>query len=171
MKSNKFIKCPGCKAMVIDIDLPSHKYLGTIPGCWNIYSKVIDKTKPIHESNYIRELIVDTYSAQHPGKESAVTKQSLAIHLIRLYFFFELNQSLGKLSYKAQKVLSNVNHYHWLTPPKNLGKLTIVDVFKYANEEDQKQKVLEWAETTWYAWSQYHPIVKRWVNNGERQLI
>jgi len=166
MKSSRFIKCPGCHAMVMDIELPSHRYLGTVPGCWNIYGKVINQNKPAKESNMIRELIVDTYSIQHPGKESAVTKQSLAIHLIRLYFFFEQNQSLGKLTFEAQKVFSNASHYHWLTPPKNLGKITIVDVFKCTDVNEQKEKVLIWAETTWFAWSKYHPIIKRWIQNG-----
>lgn len=154
--------------MVMDIELPIHHYLGTIPGCWNIYRKVISQQFLKSESGAIRQLIVDTYSVQHPGKESAVTKQSLAIHLIRLYFFFEQNQSLGKLTFEAQKVLSNASHHHWLTPPKNLGKVTIVDVFKCTDVDEQKEKVLIWAETTWHAWSKYHPIIKRWIHNGDK---
>ncbi len=168
MKSNKFIKCPGCKAMVMDIELPAHRYLGTIPGCWNIYRKVISQDNLKDESTSIRQLIVAAYFAQHPGKESVITTQSLAIHLIRLYFFFELNQSLDKLTLETQKAFTNSSDYHWLTPPSNLGRVTIVDVFKSSNTEVLEDKVLVWAETTWHAWSKYHPIIKRWINNGEK---
>lgn len=53
----------------------------------------------------------------------------------------------------------------WLDPPESLGSMTIVDVYRAAEDaQEHKRLVNEWALSTWDAWRMHHPKVRQWAS-------
>ncbi|MBN1898895.1 MAG: hypothetical protein JW827_08970 [Spirochaetes bacterium] len=163
-KINK-IHCIGCHAEVPDINEPAHEYIGASPGCWAIYTSILKKQYGEYGYPELEHrLTVDTYAVQHPGKPSKKSIQSVAVHLISLYYILEKDFT-GKMSIKTiQQALHNKDKYTWLEPPDPIGKTTILDVEKAKDLKEHKIIVKEWAIDVWKAWSAHHDIIKKWAD-------
>jgi len=158
-------RCIGCGALVPDLpDLygPEHAYLGASPGCWQLYNETM--VRGLSYSSYagLHGLAADTYMVQHPGVSSPQAIQSVAAHLIGLYWALEHHHSFEKVITLRQRSLNKL--YVWLEPPESLGALTIVDVANSSDEKTYVDTVKRWAQSTWEAWVAYHDIVKRWAH-------
>ena len=165
MASNKFIKCSGCDALVMDIAGPVHKYIGAVAGCWNIYGKVLNREYGEYNYPDIHRLTVDAYSVQHPGNESHLTTQSVAVHLLGLYFSLVESLSGNSKLELIKMAMLQKEKFYWLTPPDFPGKLTIVDVYKTKNIQDHEKLVNLWAADVWNSWSEHHQVVKNWARD------
>jgi hypothetical protein len=163
MPSNKFIKCPACGALVLDINGPVHRYMGAIAGCWNIYGKVLNREFGVYNYPEIHRLTVDAYSVQHPGKESGLTVQSVAVHLLGLYFSIEKNITGKCVDEMIKEALKNKNDFYWLTPPQHPGRFTVADVYKSKGLNEHEEVVKVWAKDVWNNWSGYHDVVAGWA--------
>ena len=155
--------CVGCGAMVPDVEGPTH-HLGASPGCWAAYGEVLAREyedyalyAPIHR------LTVSAYAAQHPGKPSPKSGQSVGVHLIRLHLLLEgglpherANDAMVALSARPQR-------FPWLDPPPSLGEVTVLDVHREADPSDHMGWVRRWARSVWEAWSPHHDTVRRWA--------
>ncbi|HLF87607.1 MAG TPA: DUF5946 family protein [Anaerolineales bacterium] len=86
---NATLSCPGCRALLPDIDGPTHRYIGASPACWGIYTALTGGGEPPMAPAPSNTLIVDAYAAQHPGTPSPQSIQSVAVHLIALYGVLE----------------------------------------------------------------------------------
>lgn len=53
------IRCPGCAAVVPDVDGPTHRYIGGAPACWAAFTELLVQG--------IAPYGGDAYAAQHPG--------------------------------------------------------------------------------------------------------
>ena len=162
---NTLVECIGCRALVPDLPAlygPAHAYLGTSPGCWQIYGELTAKGVP---DMTVRGLIADTYMVQHPGVPSRQAVQSVARHLMGLYCALELALPFKRAVEVMKK--APVAKFVWLEPPLFLGPLTVVDMVQ-ASEEEVVQPALikEWAVTTWQAWEIHHPVVRGWVRQA-----
>ncbi len=68
--------CVGCGALVLDIEGPTHRYLGVLPGCWALYGEVLKREYSDHREWLVHRLTVDAYAVQHQGESSPQTIQS-----------------------------------------------------------------------------------------------
>lgn len=154
------IHCPDCKGLVPDIEGPVHAYIGGSAGCWKIYGEVLAKDYSDPAYFKVHRLTVDAYMAQHPGKPTAQSIQSVNVHLIALYLIFEKNYSFDAAR-KAIVVIikKKKGQFVWLTPPKDPGAITVVDVVQARNEYEHEEKIMAWARSVWQAWSHYHSII------------
>jgi len=155
------VACIGCGAMVPDLPEqygPAHQYIGASPGCWHIYGKV--STKEFITIN-IRGLLVDTYMVQHPGLPSRQSIQSVARHLLGLYWTLERDLPFDK----AKRAMSRapVDTFSWLDPPSSVGPLTIMDIAQISDEKAAVDLIRQWATTTWEAWSQHQQTIRNWA--------
>lgn len=167
MSTNRFIKCPGCGSLVMDIKGPVHKYIGAVAGCWNIYGKVLAKEFGIYDYPAVHRLTVDAYSAQHPGNESVLTTQSVAVHLLGLFFTLEKNYNNDNTIRLVKRLLLNRDMFYWLEPPEHLGALTIADVYKTKNLNDHARIVKEWAQEVWQSWTPHHKTIIKWAEKAD----
>jgi hypothetical protein len=53
--------------------------------------------------------------------------------------------------------------FGWLTPPRSLGELTVVDVQAAASTDEHREKVHAWADSAWAAWAEHHDTIRTWV--------
>lgn len=157
--------CYICNAIIPDIDGPTsdHTYIPQSPGCWKLYTEVL--AREYGEWNYppIHRLTVDCYAAQHPTKTSdPKSAQSVQVHLLGLFLALEKKvepRQITKLI--ADVIVKNKNTFTWLEPPKNLGVITISDVWNAKTLNEHEILVNDWANSIWQAWKRDHPSIKK----------
>ena len=151
--------------MVMNISEPAHKYIGAVAGCWNIYGKVLAKEFSKSVKPVTHRLIVDTYAVQHPGNESQLTIQSVAVHLLGLFFILEKQFDVDTTNNLIKRALLQKDKFYWLNPPVTRGRITITDIYKSKTLEDHETQVRDWAKEVWSAWAEQHKAVNNWAEN------
>ncbi len=156
------IACPGCKAQVPNKEGLTHKYIGTCPGCWEIFLSVsVKEFENFKELNDIHRLTVDTYAVQHPGVPGRLSIQSVTVHLLSLYSVLERGLPYKQAVVAIRKASRHSSKFKWLTPPSKNGSLTILDVNQAKNFEDHKKLVRDWAQDVWQSWRAHHDVIKK----------
>lgn len=138
-----------------------HAYLGAGPACWEIYGQVLAKEygDPAHMK--FHRWTVDAYAAQHPGIPEPRTIQSINVHLLALYLLVEKKSDPQFATIAMGKIIENQKRsFKWLTPPANLGAITVVQVAAANSVEEHGKLVMAWAHDVWAAWHEYHSIIK-----------
>ena len=149
--------------MVPDIDGPTHAYLGAPAGCWAIYCQVL--AKDYSDAGYFasHQLVVDTYSVQHPGTPERRTIQSLAVHLITLGLAMESDLSPSRMPHIRKRTVER-GGYHWLEPPGSNYDVTILDIAAAEDVADRTERVSAWANHVWAFWTPHHETIRAWTD-------
>jgi hypothetical protein len=170
--SNDMISCIGCGASVPDIDYPvSHQERypeARSPGCWKIFCEDI-LVREYSEWNYpsIHRLTVDSYAAQHPGRETPQTTQSVIVHLTALNLVLNRDFSFEMATEKMGQLIEEYkDDFSWLEPPENRGDITVIDVAGAHDLEEHTELVRDWARSVWEAWEQHHSTLEQWTQRA-----
>ncbi len=159
--------CFGCGALVSKTEGPVHRYLGASPGCWATYCELLEKEYGDFRYARMHQLSVEAYCAQHPGSPSPQTIQSVAVHLISLHLQLECGLPPKDMIAARQQAASlgkeGKKNFVWLEPPASPGEVTVLDVYNAQNPTEYVERVREWAESSWEAWSPHHETVRRWA--------
>jgi hypothetical protein len=158
--------CIGCGAVLPDIEGPTHRYLGSSPACWAAYSEVLARefADPALFQR-VHRLTVDTYAVQHPGSPSPQSIQSVAVHLMSLRTLIEGASSSQWATKVIREAVREKGGFAWLEPPKSMGPLTLVDVWRAKGAAEHERTVREWANAAWTAWAAHHETVRRWCSS------
>jgi hypothetical protein len=112
----------------------------------------------------VHRLTVDAYAAQHPGKAERRTIQSVWVHLAGLYLTIERGLA-HDFARRIIGVLSNeADGLAWLTPPPQLGDITVVEIATANNNTEHEDAVRLWARDVWGAWKPHHSAIKYMVS-------
>jgi hypothetical protein len=156
------IACPGCGALVPDIDGPVHKYVPSAPGCWKTFGEV--QADEAHRFRYppAHRVVVDAYMAQHPGDGSdRRDRQSVFVHLVGLCAVLEHDLP----DTYATKLLGHVirrrrGDYPILARTEGPGPLTVLHMIGAEHRDDYERRAREWARAVWDSWSAQHELVR-----------
>ncbi len=155
--------------------MPANRYIGTVPGCWWLLGTVQARQMAEPALRSLRTLTTNVYMVQHPGVPERQAIQSVAVHLMGIYW--EIIQHRPERQVIALMQRATQREYTWLDPPPTLGPLTIADLAGASaaapdlpmapdlGVAEHQALALRWAETTWQAWEQYHAIVADWAQN------
>lgn len=160
------VACYGCGGEFPESDGPTHRYLGSSPGCWAVFGQVLAREYGDLRYHEVHRLTVDTYALQHPGQPSQQTIRSVALHGISLCAIFELKASFEEATRVIQQATRDRERFEWLTPPSSTGGLTVLHVARTTNLPDHKQAVRNWAASVWEAWSSHHTTFRRWLEES-----
>jgi hypothetical protein len=161
--------CPGCGAALPKSDGPTHRYIGASAACWVIFSNLSNAGEPPLVPSPWNNLLTDAYAAQHPGTPSPQAIQSVAIHLLTLYGVFVRGIAPGNAMWIRQRALRDKaaqhKHFHWLTPPRFEGSLTVADIVQLPTPAARTAQVQVYVAQVWDLWSQDHrSTVEGWYN-------
>ncbi len=155
--------CPGCKALLPDIDGPVHNYMEGSPACFEQFNKVLACEYSDPKLLSTHRLTVDTYAVQHPGSNLLRQQiQSVGLHLARLGLQIERPMPPRETN---DVMLGLGKHKHTLDhiePPKRFS-VTVADVATFAGSSQHSDKVREWAVSTWNDWSAHHEYILNWT--------
>jgi hypothetical protein len=160
MTTPNLIRCLGCGAWVPDLDGPTHEYMLSAPGCWALFNQVAVEQYEIASFD-LRRLAVDAYAAQHPGSTDRRAVQSVAVHLISLYFVLERGLTPTEATDKMRHALTDKTRFVWLEPPSSMGDVTVVDVVNIKDPKEHEAIVNRWARSAWLEWRAHHAQIRK----------
>ena len=155
-------RCPGCDLRAPDLDGPTHAYIESSPACWAMYGDVLAREYSDPRAFAVHRLTVDAYAAQHPGRPSKRSEQSVAVHLIALQLVLECGHPPAFASRMLARSVA-VGGFVWLEPPSERGTLTVADVVVAADATDHAARVERWARAVYEAWAPHHAQVRDWA--------
>ena len=157
------MRCRGCGGEFDEGDGPTHAYMLSSPGCWAPYGEVL--AREYQDPAYMRlhRLTVDAYAVQHPGVDTQQARNSVGVHLSRLSLFFERGWPISRVNDAMPEITAKKKHYPWLTPPEQLGALTVKHVLAARTPAEHEAAVEQWARSVWDAWEQHHATVRGWL--------
>lgn len=139
----------------------THAYLGASGSCWRVYGEILAREYGNKDFMKFHRWTVDAYAAQHPGKPEPRTIQSINVHLLGLYLLVEkkcestfVTAAMGKLIEREKQ------RFKWLTPPVQLGNVTVTDILSANTIEAHSAAVKKWASDIWDAWIEHHPAIR-----------
>ena len=156
-------RCVGCGGLFPASAGPVHRYVESSPGCWAVYGEVL--AREYGDAAYFRvhRLTVDAYAAQHPGRPSPQSIQSVAIHLVSLCLTFEHGLPAELATAAMQSAAKGKAAFRWLEPPADRGRITAADVHHAGSADEHALIVRTWAEGVWAAWSAHHGTIRAWA--------
>jgi Family of unknown function (DUF5946) len=158
----KSTACPGCGVELPDSGGAVHRYMESSPACWANYGELLAREYENPDYMLAHRLTVDTYAVQHPGKPSAQSVQSVAVHLISLHCVLERGMAHRQAT-AFLKICADKGSFEWLEPPSRQYTLSVTHPLTAASAEEHAGKVREWANSTWEAWWVHHERVRRWA--------
>jgi len=162
-RAPKMTPCPGCHALVADVEGATHPYIGASAGCWAIFGQILAKEYGEYYYPAVHRVTVDAYAAQHPGTPSRRSIQSVAIHLLSLHLILERGFPSPQATEAIRKALEHAERFVWLDPPPSLGTITVLDVRKARDIAEHERLVWQWARSVWAAWSSHHETIRQWA--------
>lgn len=159
--------CADCGAAVPDLDGPTHAYMGSSPGCWQLFGDVVGREFSDPGYGALHRLTVDAYAVQHPDNRDPRNRQSVAVHLISLYLSVERGmapeQATRAIRHHVQKGRRTGGGWPWLEPPASPGAITVADVVQANSADEHLRLVGAWARSVWDAWAPHHEQVRAWA--------
>ena len=134
-------------------------------GCLKIFEEILAREFSDYRYGKIHRLTVDTYSLQHPDKYMRSGK-SFAAHLTGMCAALEHEDALA-LNQAVQKWLStNPRVEKPLQIPDRRGDLNISYIHRAADADEHIERVREWAQDVWGAWSEHHDLARRLIGEA-----
>jgi hypothetical protein len=142
--------CPGC-GLELPGEAPADPCRHASAECWALYGEVsgAQMTRPAR-LGAVRQLTVDAYAAQHVGPETPPIGPAFA--LIGLHLALDEGWAGWQVRDEHQRLARRRREWPRLTPPADLGPLTVFDVAMADSDDEHVALVRRWAETVWKAW-------------------
>ncbi len=155
------VTCPGCGALVPDIEGPTHRYIPSVPGCWRVFGEV--QADEMQRFGYpsAHALVVDAYAAQHPGDgHDRRDRQSVFIHLVALCARLERSMNPGVVPPLLARLASSGPEFPTLTRSEGPGSVTVLHMVGARDVDDYSRRAREWGAAVWDTWSEHHPLIR-----------
>lgn len=155
-----FSSCAECGAKIADGDRT----------CQQLFEEVIAREFSDYTYAKVHRLTVDVYALQHPDKYMKSAK-SFAAHLTGIYAALDLDSKASTDQIIQQWLNKPVKFMRPEPPPPGRrGQLTISSIHEARNGEEHRDRVNEWAESTWSAWQNYEHLAKSWIDEAETEF-
>lgn len=151
--------CPGCGLRMPISGAPAaDERVNASPECWLLHGELTGYTVMRGDSDFIHQLLVDTYAAQHASEYSRPI--GIAFALIGLYLTYEKGYT-GRQVQRLHMLLARRSK-QWPTfrRPPSTNALTIMDVLQCEPGPVRDAKLHEWGHSVWNVWAAEHARVK-----------
>jgi len=80
-----------------------------------------------------------------------------------LYFIYEKKYDVETIDAAFRKLAKYKTKYFWLTPPKNIGDITVVDILAAKTGKEHCELVHKWGKSVWDAWQVHHEVIIKFI--------
>ncbi len=146
---------------------PTHAYIGSVPGCWQLYGEVLAHEYTDYAYGALHTLTVDTYAVQHPHNADRRNRQSVGVHLIGLCAVLEHDLAVDEARTLIGDIALAQRQRGWEWPhvvPPSLGAITVADVHAAPGPTEHRERIRLWAGSVWEAFSEHHHTVRAWFD-------
>lgn len=154
-------RCPGCHALVADVEGPVHRYVPSAAGCWKVFGEVqADESLRFGYSPEHR-LLVDAYMAQHPGGgKDRRDRQSVFVHLVALCALLEQSVLPEAVTRLVGLVVRSRDDFPVLRRSAGPGSVNVLRMAGAPDAEDYGARAREWAMAVWGSWADHHALIR-----------
>lgn len=153
--------CPGCGATINSQKSGFDTGFNATSACIAKYHELSIYTLQLRDTEFIHQLIVDAYAAQHASKNMPHVTATFA--LIGLYLVCNHGYT-GKQAQRAHMILANkTKDWPQFLPDCRKAELTVVDVLD-CSDDIKKEMIRKWAKAVWDSWEHQHARVKELVD-------
>lgn len=149
--------CPGCGLRLPVSTAPADERYNASAECWQRYGELSAYTLAHGYGEFIHQLAVDTYAAQHAGPQARPIGTAFA--LIGLYLTFERGYSGRQVQDAHRRLAARSKHWPRFAPPRHVGTLTVEDVLREPPGEERDSRLRQWGHAVWDAWRDEHARV------------
>lgn len=153
-----FRDCPGCGVRLPVTEAQPDTRFNASAECWHLYGELSAYTLQQGDVEFIHQLAVDAYAAQHAGEH--VRPIAVAFGLIGLYLTCERDYSGRQVQHMHQLLANRSKNWPRFALPPQRGSVTVRDVMRKQSGTDRDDMLWHWALSVWDAWSAEHEQVK-----------
>jgi len=161
MSTFDYRTCPGCGVNLPASEAyPDERYNASAE-CLQLYGELSAYTLTRGYTDFIHQLAVDTYAAQHSGEGMRPIATTFA--LVGLYLAYERGYSGRPVQDAHRRLAGRSKDWPRFEPPSHTGALTILDVMHARPGEDRDAVLRQWGRSVWDAWGKEHARVESLV--------
>ncbi|OLB29569.1 MAG: hypothetical protein AUF64_06070 [Chloroflexi bacterium 13_1_20CM_54_36] len=147
----RIVVCPGCGVQLASENEKLDDQFHASAACRALSYELSYYTLSLQDSDFIHQLVVDTYAAQHVGPQ--VKPITIAFALVGLYLVCE-KQYTGKHVQHTHMVLATANHskiWPQFSLPTTKAFLTVQDVV-HSPDKTKQEMITNWCQSVWQIW-------------------
>lgn len=163
MVTPAYSTCPGCGVRLPVSGAYADERYNASAECWQLYGELTAYTVTRGYGDFIHQLAVDAYGAQHAREDSRPI--GLAFALFGLYFAFEKGYSGRQVQHMHMLLARRSKSWPRFPPPGRVGGLTVWDVMQAAPGERRDTMLRHWGQSVWEAWGREHAHVQALVES------
>lgn len=153
--------CPGCGVRLPASEAHPDGRYNASAACVQLYDELTAYTLTRGSGEFIHQLAVDAYRAQHA--DETMPAIGLAFALIGLYFACERGYSGRQVQHMHMLLARRSKTWPRFVPPAHAGSITVLDVMRAEPGDERDTMLRRWACSVWAAWDKEHERVRALV--------
>jgi hypothetical protein len=150
--------CPGCGVRLPLSDArPDGRYNASAE-CWQLYLELTAYTLMRGYDEFIHQLAVDAYGAQHVAENPRPIGPAFA--LIGLYLTYERGYSGRQVQHMHMLLANRSKTWPRFAAPCHTYSMSVLDVIQVPAGEQRDAMLREWGRAVWDAWVGEHDRVQ-----------
>lgn len=152
-------RCFSCTASAPRLQGPTHEYMSSSPGCWKLFTGLLDELNADASAVDALQDAVDAYAVQHPGSPGRREAQSVHVHLASLHLGLDRGFDAAARRKAMQALLRGRPAFPWLAVPPFGNAMTIADITACRTPAARRAAIRAWAASAWDAWKTHRATI------------
>jgi len=162
----KITICPGCGLELMVEDQPLDTQFNASCACRQIYDELAALSLSLRDPDFIQQLVVDSYAAQH---SSPMMKPiTTAFALIGLYLTFERGYTGKEVQQAHMDIAKKRREWPRFNPPSNTNMVTVQQVLNSIKKDNYRSPITRWGKSVWDMWGPEQENVRLLVDKVYR---
>jgi hypothetical protein len=152
MAAPLYSDCPGCGARLPLEEGGADTRYNASAACWRLYGELnaYTLTRGDRESDFVHQLQVDAYGAQHVAADARPIGAAFA--LIGLYLTCERGNTGRQVQHTHMLLSRRSKTWPRFIPPSHCGDITVLDVMQAPPGKERDAAIRRWGCSVWQAW-------------------
>jgi hypothetical protein len=147
-----YVVCPGCRNKLPDRNLDLNNKYNASGECFEKFNDIAVYNFFKNDKNYIHQVAVDAYVAQHSG--TPTTNKATVLALIGLYLYVVREYKGNKIQIEQMRIAKLQNDWPRFEVHTNINEITVLDVLNESAVGDKREEMIKkWAKYVWDCWS------------------
>jgi hypothetical protein len=158
----RWSSCPGCDLRLPDANGEVDPRKGSSAACWILYGEVEGyELSHVARLGRCHQLLVDTYGAQHVGRETPAIRAAFCLIGLRLVLVDGWSGIAVRDAH--QELARRFRTWPTFDPPAQSASLTVFDLALASSPDDYELILARWAEAVWSTWLPAHERVRNLI--------
>jgi hypothetical protein len=150
-------ECPQCGCRAFPGPNAAQPALRASAGCYAAYLDLTAYNLERARVDFLHQVAVDTYTAQHPGPPAKPI--GLWFALVGLHLFVDDGRTGRHVQRAHTRLARHRSEWTFVEPFGPLTGFTVVDVLRASPGDDRDEAITRWAVEVWSRWSALREVV------------